>query len=92
MAATALPELEAAILAAVDAGQLNDSADFAAAHHVDHQVVVGLLKSLLSADMITTQARARQTGLGGAGQPCRQSTPSAATPRRRPSVACPTGH
>lgn len=55
MAATALPELEAAILAAVDAGQLNDSADFAAAHHVDHQVVVGLLKSLLSADMITTQ-------------------------------------
>lgn len=51
----ASPELEAALLQAVDAGELSDSAQFAAAHNVDHQVVVGLLKSLLAADMIVTE-------------------------------------
>lgn len=49
-------ELETALLAAVDAaGQLQDSSEFAAAHNVDHQVVVGLLKSLLMAEMVTME-------------------------------------
>ena len=50
-----MAELEAALLAAVNAGQLADTGDFAAAQNVDHQVVVGLLKSLLASDMITTE-------------------------------------
>jgi hypothetical protein len=51
-------ELETALLATIDAtGQLEDSSEFAAAHNVDHQVVVGLLKSLLMAEMITTEVR-----------------------------------
>lgn len=50
-----MAELEAAFLAAVNAGQLADSGDFAAAQNVEHQVLVGLLKSLLASDMITTE-------------------------------------
>jgi hypothetical protein len=50
-----MAELEAAFLAAVGAGQVADSGDFAAAQNVDHQVLVGLLKSLLASDMITTE-------------------------------------
>lgn len=51
--------LETQLLAAIDAqGQLADSGEFAAAANVDHQVVVGLLKSLLASDMITTEVRA----------------------------------
>ena len=53
----ASPELETAFLAAVGAGQLQDTAQFAEAHNVEHLVVVGLLKSLLAHDMITTEVR-----------------------------------
>ena len=57
-----MAELESALLAAVDAGALSDSGDFAAAQNVDHQVVVGLLKSLLAADMITTEVGGAPVG------------------------------
>lgn len=50
-----MAELETALLAAVDAGQVQDSADFAEKHDIPHQQLVGLLKSLLSADLITTE-------------------------------------
>lgn len=52
-----MAELEAALLAAVDAGQLADSGEWAAAQGVDHLALVGLLKSLIAADMITTEVR-----------------------------------
>lgn len=51
-------ELEAALLRAVDAGTLADSAEFAAAQGVDHLALVGLLKSLIAAEMIATEASA----------------------------------
>lgn len=65
----ASPELEAALLRAVDAGALADSGEFAAAQGVDHQAVVGLLKSLLAAEMITMQVR--PVCRGGSGGPAR---------------------
>lgn len=57
--------LETQLLAAIDAqGQLADSGEFAAGANVDHLVVVGLLKSLQAADMITTEV------WGQAGRGC----------------------
>ena len=55
-----MAELEPAVLAAVHAGTLADSGDFAAAHNVGHQVVVGVLKSLISADVVVTEVGPRQ--------------------------------
>ncbi|KAL4857734.1 Phenylalanine--tRNA ligase alpha subunit [Chlorella vulgaris] len=49
-------QLETDLLAQVGAGQLADSAEFAKAHNVDHQAVVGLLKSLVMADMVVMEA------------------------------------
>jgi hypothetical protein len=50
-------QLETDLLAQVGAGQLADSAEFAKAHNVDHQAVVGLLKSLVMADMVVMEVR-----------------------------------
>ena len=55
--------LETQLLAAIGAqGQLADSGEFAAGANVDHLVVVGLLKSLQAADMITMEVRASEEG------------------------------
>ena len=75
--------LETQLLAAIDAqGQLADSGEFAAAANVDHQVVVGLLKSLLASDMITTEVRAAAGGPQRAT--CRRRRRRRRQPRCRP--------
>lgn len=51
----AAQELEAQLLAAVAAGEVQDSGEWAAKMGVEHLQLVGLLKSLIAADMIVTE-------------------------------------
>ena len=51
-----MAELERLLLQEVDsAGNLADSAEFATKHQLDHNAVVGQIKSLLAADMVEAQ-------------------------------------
>ena len=51
-----MAELERLLLQEVDStGRVADSAEFAAKHQLDHNAVVGQIKSLLAADMVEAQ-------------------------------------
>lgn len=53
-----MADLEKAVLAAIDAtGALEDTGPFAEAHATDNATIVGLIKSLESAEMITVTVR-----------------------------------
>ena len=57
----AAAEIEAALLRQVHQdGGLADSGDFAAANGWEHTAVVGVIKSLEAAEMITTQVRRKR--------------------------------
>lgn len=81
-------QLETDLLAQVGAGQLADSAEFAKAHNVDHQAVVGLLKSLVMADMVVMEVRRGSCSLLQCllwANQCNTDTAPAALPLCRPS-------
>lgn len=48
------------ILNALEQGPIEDSGEFAAAHHVDHNIVVGTLNSLLARNGVKTTEIKRQ--------------------------------
>lgn len=87
-------EIEAKLLRQVDQdGALADSGDFAAANGWDHMAVVGVIKSLEAAEMITTQV-IRRRGLLLCGvrreRSCfgarRHAAPAAATAAATPAA------
>ena len=55
-------EMEPRLLREVGEGSFTDTAEFAASCGVDHQLVVGLMKSLWAAEMITFEVRGRLRG------------------------------
>jgi DNA-binding MarR family transcriptional regulator len=56
-----MAELEQQLLQAVnEAGSIEDSGEFAEKLQVDHNAVVGVIKSLQAAEMIVTQVPLRQ--------------------------------
>ena len=53
-----MAELERLLLQEINTtGRVADSAEFATKHQLDHNAVVGQIKSLLAADMVEAQVR-----------------------------------
>ena len=84
MAAEAIEKAVLQTLAQAEAGGLPDTGDFAAKHGFDHLAVVGVMKSLLAADMIAAKVCVCEGGAGGRRLPPLHSR---ALGRRQPTHA-----
>ena len=68
-----MADLERAILAAINEhGALADTGPFAEAHGVEHAALVGVMKSLIAAEMVEAEARPSRPGreCSVQGSPC----------------------
>ena len=80
-----MAELEQQLLQAVnDAGSIEDTGAFAEKLQVEHNAVVGVIKSLLAAEMIATQVRlcSRHRARGAGTAPARVAVTPVVLPAR----------
>lgn len=62
-------DLDSSLLQAIDdAGSIQDTADFAEARGVNHLALVGIMKSLIAAEMITAEVSVGIAQGGGVAQ------------------------